>query len=68
MKARGKGVPSGKEVFPTFDYYREHDGRYWVPSQVTANEQMVMPNGRVLRVRIRVNYTDHQFEPEGAKN
>lgn len=69
VKARGKGVPAGKEVFPTFDYYREHDGRYWVPSLVTANEQMVMPSGRVIRIRIRVNYTDHhQADPEGAKN
>lgn len=68
VKARGKGVPSGKEVFPTFDYYREHDGRYWVPSQVTANEQMVLPNGRVMRIRIRVNYTDHQVVEGDAKN
>ena len=67
VKARGKGVPAGKETFPTFDYYREHDGRYWVPSQVTADEQMVLPNGRVIRVRIRVNYSDHQVETEGAK-
>lgn len=68
VKARGKGVPSGKEVFPTFDYYREHDGRYWVPSQVTANEQMILPNGRVMRIRIRVNYTDHQVVEGDAKN
>jgi hypothetical protein len=59
VKARGRGVPQGKEVFPTFEYYREHDGRYWVPSQVTADEEMVLSNGRVLRVRIRVLYTDH---------
>lgn len=63
VKARGKGVPSGKEVFPTFDYYREHDGRYWLPSQVTADEQLVMPSGRVIRLRIRVDYTDHLSEP-----
>ena len=68
VKARGKGVPSGKEVFPTFDYYREHDGRYWVPSQVTANEQMVLPSGRVMRIRIRVNYTDHQVVEGDGKN
>lgn len=63
VKAQGKGVPAGREVFPTFVYYREHDGRYWLPSQVTANEQLVLPNGRVTRIRIRVNYTDHQREP-----
>jgi hypothetical protein len=62
VKARGRGVPSGKEVFPTFDYYREHDGRYWVPSQVTAREQVTLPNGRLSHLRIRVSYTDHQSQ------
>jgi hypothetical protein len=68
VKARGRGVPSGKEVFPTFDYYREHDGRYWVPSRVTADDDAVMPSGRVLRLRVRVRYTDHQVVADGTKN
>jgi hypothetical protein len=68
VKARGRGVPSGKEVFPTFDYYREHDGRYWVPSQVMADDDTVTEGGRVLRLRVRVRYTDHQVVAEGTKN
>ncbi|MDT7604421.1 MAG: hypothetical protein QOF61_2418 [Acidobacteriota bacterium] len=63
VKARGKGVPEGKEAFPVFDYYREHDGRYWVPSLVSANDQLVMPSGEVVRVRIRVKYTDYEAPP-----
>jgi hypothetical protein len=63
VKARGKGVPEGRETFPTFDYYREHDGRYWVPSLVTARDDLVMPSGAVVRMRIRVKYTDYQAPP-----
>ena len=69
VKANGRGVPDGKEVFPIFDYYREHDGHYWVPSLVSANDELVMPSGEVVRVRIRVRYTDYEAPPaEKAKN
>ena len=60
VKARGKAVPAGKEAFPVFDYYREHDGRYWVPSYVFADDQLVLGNGDVIRVRMRVKYTDYE--------
>ena len=63
VKARGKGVPEDKEAFPVFDYYREHDGHYWVPSFVNANDQLVMPSGDVVRVRVRVKYTDYEAPP-----
>jgi hypothetical protein len=63
VKARGKGVPEGKEAFPVFDYYREHDGRYWVPSLVTAKDELVMPSGEVVRVRVRVKYSDYEAPP-----
>jgi hypothetical protein len=65
VKARGKGVPQGKEVFPTFDYYREHDGHNWLPSAVFADDEMVMPNGAVVRIRIRVKYRD--YDTTGAR-
>jgi hypothetical protein len=65
VKAHGRGVPQGKEVFPTFDYYREHDGHNWLPSTVFADDEMVMPNGAVVRVRIRVKYRD--YDTTGAR-
>ncbi|MDT7540628.1 MAG: hypothetical protein QOE33_532 [Acidobacteriota bacterium] len=70
VKANGKGVPQGKEVFPIFDYYREHDGRYWVPSLVTANDELVLQSGDVVRVRMRVRYTNYESPNavEKAKN
>jgi hypothetical protein len=69
VKANGKGVPQGKEVFPIFDYYREHDGHYWVPSLVRVSDEMVLPNGDVFRVRMRVRYTNYEAPAdEKAKN
>jgi hypothetical protein len=65
VKARGKGVPAGKEAFPTFDYYREHDGHNWLPSTVFADDELVMPTGEVVRVRIRVKYRD--YDTTGAR-
>jgi hypothetical protein len=65
VKARGKGVPAGKEAFPTFDYYREHDGRNWLPSTVFADDELVLPSGEVTRVRIRIKYRD--YDSTGAR-
>ncbi|MFN2482053.1 MAG: hypothetical protein ABR554_11390 [Pyrinomonadaceae bacterium] len=65
VKARGKGVPAGKEVFPTFDYYREHDGRSWLPSTVFADDELELKSGAVVRVRIRVKYRD--YDSTGAR-
>lgn len=64
VKARGKGVPAGKESFPVFDYYREHDGHYWVPSYVFADDHLVMGNGNVVHVKMRVRYTDYEAPPK----
>jgi hypothetical protein len=66
VHANGRGVPNGKEVFPIFDYYREHDGRYWVPSLVRVSDELVQPSGAVLRLRMRVRYTDYE-KPAGEK-
>lgn len=62
VKAQGKGIPDGKERFPTFEYYREQlDGRYWFPSQAYADEQLVFPNGNVERVRMRIKFSDYEL-------
>jgi hypothetical protein len=65
VKARGKGVPAGKEAYPTFDYYREHDGHNWLPSTVFADDELVMPTGEVTRVRVRIKYRD--YDTTGAR-
>jgi hypothetical protein len=64
VKAKGKGVPEGKQRFPTFETYREQvDGRYWFPSLTYADDQLVMPNGRVIRLRMRIRFTDYENPP-----
>jgi hypothetical protein len=68
VKARGKGVPEGKQRFPTFDYYREQvDGRYWFPSYTYADEDLMLPNGNVYRIKMRIRFTDHERTGGNAK-
>lgn len=66
VKARGKGVPEGKQRFPTFETYRENiGGRYWFPTYAFADDQLVFDNGQVVHLRMRIRYTD--FEPLKGK-
>ena len=60
VKARGKGVPEDKNnKYPTFETYREQiDGKYWFPTYVYADDDIVFDNGSDLRIRMRVKYTD----------
>jgi hypothetical protein len=59
VKAKGKGVPEGKQRFPTFETYREHiDGRYWFPTYTYTDEELVFQNGVTAHVRARIRYTD----------
>jgi len=56
---RGKGVPEGKQRFPTFETYRENiDGLYWFPTYTYADEKLVFPNGYVVHVRLRIKFSD----------
>ncbi|HYN86704.1 MAG TPA: hypothetical protein VER32_15750 [Pyrinomonadaceae bacterium] len=66
VKARGKGVPEGKQRFPTFETYRENiGGRYWFPTYAYADDQLVFDNGQVVHLRMKIRYTD--FEPLRGK-
>lgn len=64
VKAKGRGVPEGKQRFPTFETYREQvDGHYWFPSLTYADDKLVLPNGNVLRIRMRIRFTDYEKPP-----
>ena len=64
VKAKGKGVPEGKQRFPTFETYREQvDGSYWFPSLTYADDKLVMANGNVVRLRMRIRFTDFEKPP-----
>lgn len=61
VKVRGKGVPEGKQRFPTFETYREQiDGKYWFPTYTFADDELVFDSGQAVRLRMRVRYTDYQ--------
>jgi hypothetical protein len=61
VKVRGKGVPEGKQRFPTFETYREQiDGKYWFPTYTYADDELVFPKGQTVHVRMRVRYTDYK--------
>lgn len=64
VKAKGKGVPEGKQRFPTFETYREQmDGRHWFPSLTYADDKLVLPNGRVVHLRMRIRFTNFETPP-----
>ncbi|MBV9927379.1 MAG: hypothetical protein JOZ96_20340 [Acidobacteria bacterium] len=62
VKVKGKGVPEGKQRFPTFETYREQiDGKYWFPTYTYADDDLVFPGGQTVHIRMKVRYTD--FKP-----
>ncbi len=61
VKVRGKGVPEGNQRFPTFETYRQQiNERYWFPTYTFADDELVFPKGRVVRMRMVVRYTDYR--------
>ncbi|HKS30750.1 MAG TPA: hypothetical protein VJS44_23305 [Pyrinomonadaceae bacterium] len=67
VKAKGKGVPEGKQRFPTFETYREQfDNGFWFPSLTYADDTLVLPSGASVRLRMRVRFTDFE-NPPGAE-
>lgn len=64
VKAKGKGVPEGKQKFPTFETYREQmDGRHWFPSLTYADDKLVLANGSVLHLRMRIRFSEFETPP-----
>jgi hypothetical protein len=62
VKVKGKGVPEGKQRFPTFETYREQiDGKYWFPTYTYADDDLVFPGGQVVHIRMKVRYTDYKL-------
>jgi RNA polymerase sigma-70 factor (ECF subfamily) len=55
VKVRGKGVPEGKQRFPTFETYREQiDGKFWFPTYTFADDELVFPKGQTVHLRMRM--------------
>jgi TonB family protein len=62
VKAKGKAGPETKtNKFPVVETYREQiDGKFWFPTYVYADDDLVFDNGSDFRVRMRVKYSDYR--------
>lgn len=64
VKAKGKGVPEGKQRFPTFETYREQiDERFWFPTLTYADDKLTLPGGNIVRLRMRVRFSEFANPP-----
>lgn len=62
VKTRGKAGPEWKNnKFPVVETWRENiDGKFWFPAYSSANDELVFDNGSVVRLKMRVKYTDYK--------
>ena len=61
VKTKGKAVPETKtNKFPIVETYRDQvDGKYWFPIDARADDELVFDDGNVVRIRMRVKYTNY---------
>jgi len=62
VKSKGKATPETKNnKFPVVETYREQiDGKYWFPTYVYADDDLIFDNGTDARIRMRVKYSDYK--------
>jgi TonB family protein len=60
VKAKGKAGPETKaNKFPVVETFREQiDGKFWFPTYVYADDDLIFDNGTDVRIRMRVKYSD----------
>lgn len=63
VKSKGKAVPEWKNnKFPIVETWRENvDGKYWFPSFASSDDELVFDTGQVVKLRMRVKYTDYKL-------
>jgi hypothetical protein len=63
VKSKGKAVPETKNnKFPVVETTREQiDGKYWFPTDARSDDELVFDDGQVIRIRMRVRYTDYKL-------
>ncbi|HVF46799.1 MAG TPA: hypothetical protein VNA17_04470 [Pyrinomonadaceae bacterium] len=61
VKSKGKGVPETKiNKFPVVETTRTQvDGKYWFPADARSDDELVFDNGEVMKIRLRIKYTDY---------
>lgn len=62
VKSKGKATPEDKNnKFPVVETYREQiDGKYWFPTYVYADDDLIFDSGNDVRIRMRVKYSDYK--------
>lgn len=63
VKSKGKAIPETKDnKFPVVETWRENvDGKFWFPAYSYADDELVFDSGYVVRMRLRVKYTDYRL-------
>jgi hypothetical protein len=63
VKTKGKAVPEWKNNrFPVVETYRENiDGKYWFPTYVYADDELVFEKGNTVHMRMKVTYTNFKI-------
>ena len=61
VKSKGKAIPEWKdERFAIIETWRENiDGKYWFPSFSSSDDELVFRNGQVVKIKIRVKYSNY---------
>ena len=61
VKSKGKGIPEDKNAkYPVVETWRENvEGKYWFPSFASSDDELVFENGRSVKMKVRVKYTDY---------
>ena len=62
VKSKGKALPETKKnKFPIVETWRENvDGKYWFPSFAAADDELVFDSGQVVKLKMRVRYSDYK--------
>jgi len=61
VKSKGKGIPEGKQRFPVVETWRINvDGKYWFPAYSSTDDELVFPDGQVIKMRMRVRYENYR--------
>ncbi len=61
VKSKGKAVPETKQnKYAVIETWRENiEGKYWFPSLSTSDDELIFDNGNVVKLRIRVRYSNY---------
>lgn len=61
VKSKGKAVPEKKQRFAIMESIRENvDGKYWFPSYVSSNDELVFSNGQAVKVRVLIRFKEYR--------